>query len=222
MGEPLPALCPADKRVSWHSDYLPLPEASNLWEPLPALFPNSGEPLQSLQSEKTLAIQQHSQATDSENFDDDDHHHVEEYLIREHNDKQVGSDRTVAWEHKVRHLHHIAALLTTCPADLPVQPQQALPAAQTAYHTRLATQESASPGPPSAFSHRTCCTNSAQSVRARPPKTATASLRTHTRDHRASTRGLLNTCVSLCAASAMLSSRILHALRLRRQRVQPC
>jgi len=37
LGEPLPALCPADKRVSWHfdddCDYLPLPEASNLWEP---------------------------------------------------------------------------------------------------------------------------------------------------------------------------------------------
>jgi len=142
-GEPLPDLGAADKRVSWHSDYLPLPEASNSGEPLPALFPNSGEPLQSPQSEKTLALQQHSQATDSENFDDDDHHHVEEYIIREHNDKQVGSDGTVAWEPKVRHLHHITALLTTCPAGLPVQPQQALPAAQTAYHTRLATQESA-------------------------------------------------------------------------------
>ena len=51
----------------------------------------------------------------------------EEYIIREHNDKQLGSDGTVAWERKVRHLHHIAALLTTCPAGLPVQPQQALP-----------------------------------------------------------------------------------------------
>jgi len=62
------------------------------------------------------------------------------------------------------------------------------------------------------------------SVGAWPPKTATASLCTHTRthrDHRASTPGLLNTCVSLCAASAMLSSRLLHALRLRKQRVQP-
>ena len=90
-----------------------------------------------------MALQQHSQATDSENFDDNDHHHVEEYIIREHNDKQIGSDETVAWERKVRHLHYIAALLTTCPAGLPVQPQQALPAAQTAHHTRLATQESA-------------------------------------------------------------------------------
>ena len=49
---------------------------------------------------------------------------------------------TVAWERNIRHLHHIAALLTTCPADLPVKPNQALPAAQSAYHTHLATQES--------------------------------------------------------------------------------
>jgi len=45
------------------------------------------------------------------------------------------------WERKVCHLHYITALLTACPAGLPVQPQQALPAEQTAYHTRLATQD---------------------------------------------------------------------------------
>ena len=34
-------------------------------------------------------------------------------------------------------LPHIAALLTTCPTDLPVKPNQALPAAQCAYHNVL-------------------------------------------------------------------------------------
>ena len=48
----------------------------------------------------------------------------------------------MAWEHNIRHLHHITALLTTCPAGLPVKPNQELPAPQTAYHTRLTTQES--------------------------------------------------------------------------------
>jgi len=41
----------------------------------------------------------------------------------------------------IRHLHHITALLTTCPAGLLVKPNQELPAAQNAYHTCLATQE---------------------------------------------------------------------------------
>ena len=85
----------ADKRVSWHTAYLPLSEAFNSGEPLPALgtsdkqvswhiqsvplpeAPNSGEPLQSMQSEETVAIQQHLQTTDSENFDV----HVEKYII---------------------------------------------------------------------------------------------------------------------------------------------
>ena len=48
----------------------------------------------------------------------------------------------MAWERNIRQLHHIAALLTTCPTDLPVEPNQALPAAKSAYHTHLATQES--------------------------------------------------------------------------------
>jgi len=77
------------------------------------------------------------QVTDSDNFDI----HVEEYIIQEHNDDQVNSDGTVVWERNIQHLHHITALLTTCPADLPVKPNQELPAAQTAYHTHLATQE---------------------------------------------------------------------------------
>jgi len=46
------------------------------------------------------------------------------------------------WRGNIRHLHNIAVLLTTCPTDLPVKPKQALPAAQSAYHTHLATQES--------------------------------------------------------------------------------
>ena len=46
----------------------------------------------------------------------------------------------MAWKRNICHLHHIAALLTTCPADLPVKPNQVLPAAQSAYHTHLATQ----------------------------------------------------------------------------------
>jgi len=117
---------------------VPLPEAPNLGEPLPALFPNSGESLQSMQSEETVAIWQHLQTTDSDNFDV----LVEEYIIQEHNDDEISSDDTVAWERNIRHLHHITVLLTTCPADLPVNPNQALPVAQSAYHTHLATQES--------------------------------------------------------------------------------
>jgi len=136
-GEPLPALGTADKRVSWHIECVPLPEAPNSGKPLPALFPNSAESLQSMQSEETVAIRQHLQVTDSDNFDI----HVEEY-IQEHNDDQVSSDGTVAWEFNIRHLHHITALLTSCTADLPVKPNQELPATQTAYHTHLAKQES--------------------------------------------------------------------------------
>jgi len=129
----------------------------------------------------------------------------------------------VAWEHNIHHLHHPAALLTTCPAGLTLKgsswPNQELPAAKTAFNTRLATQqlcrERVLPGSPSTFSHRTCYTSSTQSARARPPKTKTASLHAHTRAHRhhpASTRGLINTGVSLCFESAMLSSRSMHAL----------
>ena len=72
---------------------------------------------------------------------------------------------------------------------------------------------------------QTCYTSSAQSVGARPSKTTTASLCAYKHAHwhyQASTWGLLNTCVSLCVGSAMLSSRIMQALLLRRQRVQPC
>jgi len=85
LGEPLPALGTADKQVSWHIQSVPLPQAPNSGEPLPALFPNSGELLQSMQSEKTVAIRQHLQTTDSDNFDV----HVEEYIIQEHNDDQI-------------------------------------------------------------------------------------------------------------------------------------
>jgi len=49
----------------------------------------------------------------------------------------------VAWERNARHLHHIAAQFTTCPADLPLEPQPALPAVQTAYYAHLATYDSA-------------------------------------------------------------------------------
>jgi len=45
-----------------------------------------------MQSEETVAIRWHLQATDSDNFDI----HVEEYIIQEHNDDQVSSDGTVA------------------------------------------------------------------------------------------------------------------------------
>ena len=80
------------------------------------------------------------QTTDSDNFDV----HVEEYIIQEHNNDQISSDGTVAWDRNIRHLHHIAALLITCPTDLPVKLNQALrlPAAQSVHHTHLATQES--------------------------------------------------------------------------------
>jgi len=98
-GEPLPALGTADKQVSWHIQSVPLPEAPNSGEPFPALFPNSGEPLQSMQSEETVAIRQHLQTTDTDNFDV----HVEEYIIQEHNDDQISSDGTVTWE---RNIHH--------------------------------------------------------------------------------------------------------------------
>jgi len=53
---------------------------------------------------------------------------VEEYIIREHKKEHLSSDGTVVWERKVCHLHYITALLTACPAGLPVQPQQALSA----------------------------------------------------------------------------------------------
>jgi len=85
-----------------------------------------------------VAIRQHLQATDSDNFDI----HVAEYITQEHDNEQVSSNGTVAWEHNIRHLHHITALLTTCPADLPVKPNQELPASQTAYHCHFTTQES--------------------------------------------------------------------------------
>jgi len=139
-GEPLPALSTANKRVSWHIECVPLPEAPNSGEPSPAFFPNSGEPLQSMQSEDIVAIWQHLQATIYDNFNI----HGEEYIFQEHNDEQVSSDGTVTLERDIRHLHNITALLTTCLAGLPVnlRHNQELPAAQTAYHTHLATQES--------------------------------------------------------------------------------
>jgi len=91
-----------------------------------------------MQSEETVAVRQHLQTTDADNFDV----HVEEFIIHEHNDDQISSDGTVAWKRNIRQLHHITTLLTTCPADLPVKPNQVLPAAQSAYYTLLATQES--------------------------------------------------------------------------------
>ena len=72
---------------------------------------------------------------------------------------------------------------------------------------------------PSTFSHRTCYTSCTQSIGEQPLETTPASLHAHIcthRHHQASTQGLLNTCASLCVGSAMLSSRIMHALRLRR------
>ena len=71
-----------------------------------------------MQSEETVAIRQHLQTTDSDNFDV----HVEEYIIQEHNDDQISSDGTVACERNIRHSHNINALLTTCLTDLPVSP----------------------------------------------------------------------------------------------------
>ena len=78
-----------------------------------------------------MAIRQHLQTTDSDNFDVD----VEEYIIQEHNDEKISSDGTVAWSVTFT---TCTILLTTCPADLPVKPNQALPASQSAYHTHLA------------------------------------------------------------------------------------
>ena len=75
----------ADKQVSWHIQSVHLPQAPNSGEPLAALFPNSGEPSHSMQSEETVAIRQHLQTTDSDNFDV----HVEEYISQEHNDDQI-------------------------------------------------------------------------------------------------------------------------------------
>ena len=118
-----------------HIKSVPLPEAPNSGKLLPPLFPNLIEPLQSMQSEDTVAIRQHLQTTDSDNFDVD----VEEYIIQEHNDEQISSDGTVAWSVTFT---TYTILLTTCPTDLPVKPNQALPASQSAYHTHLATQES--------------------------------------------------------------------------------
>ena len=47
-----------------------------------------------MQSEETVAIRQHLQTTDSDNL----HVHVEEHIFKEHNDDQISSDGTVAWE----------------------------------------------------------------------------------------------------------------------------
>jgi len=84
---------------------LALARASTLGEPLQALFPNLGELLQSQQSEETVAIQQRPHSTDSDNFDI---HvvHVKEYIIRNHNDEQVSSNGTVAWERNILHSAH--------------------------------------------------------------------------------------------------------------------
>ena len=45
-----------------------------------------------MQSEETVAIRQHLQTTDTDNFDV----HVEEYIIQEHKNDQISSDGTVA------------------------------------------------------------------------------------------------------------------------------
>ena len=173
-GVPLPALGITDTQVSWHKECLPLPEASNAEEPLPALFPNLGEPLQSPQSEETMAIQQRSQATDSDIFNI----HVEEYIIQEHNDEPVSSNGTVAWE---RHLRHTAHNLPCWPASK-AHPR-ATSSANCIPHSPCYTESSFSPSPPFTFPHRICYTSSTQSAGARPPKTKTVSLHTHTRAH---------------------------------------
>jgi len=132
----------------------------------------------------------------------------------------------MACERNIRHLHHIATLLTTCPA-LPASKAQprAICSANCIPNSPRYTGITFSPSPPSTFSHFTCYTSSTQSAGARPPKTKSASLHAHAhahRHHQASTRGLLNTRVSLCFGSAMLSSRSMQALRSRRSSVQPC
>ena len=160
-----------------------------------------------MQSEETVAIQQHLQTTDSDNFDV----HVEGHIIQEHNDDQISSDGTVAWERNIRHLHHITALLTTCQTDLPVKPNQALPAAQSAYHTHLATQESVFRPDRHLRFHTEHATQALYLVNwsaAAKNDTGVAS-RAHTHTQISSTQGLLNTFVSLCVGSAMLSSRII-------------
>jgi len=47
-----------------------------------------------MQSEETVAIRQHLQTTDSDNFDV----HVEEYIIQEHNDRaKNGENAFLLW-----------------------------------------------------------------------------------------------------------------------------
>ena len=156
-----------------------------------------------------MAIRQHLQTTDSDNFDV----HVQKYIIQEHNDDQISSDGTVAWERNIRHLHHIAALLTTCPPTKRCLKRNLLIIlallhrswffAQPAIY--VFTQNMLHKLPPVNWSAAANTT----------PASLHAQKCTH-RHHQASTQGLLNTCVSLCVGSDMLSPRIMHALRLRR------
>jgi len=105
-----------NRQVSWHLYRERAPtRGSQFGEALNSTLSQFGVALKE-QSEETEAIWQHLQATDPDNSDI----HVEEYIIQEHNDDQVSSDGTMAWERNIRHFQHITAQLTTCPADLPL------------------------------------------------------------------------------------------------------
>jgi len=118
-----------------------------------------------------------------------------------------------------------ATLLTTCPAGLPVKPIQELPAAQTAFHTRLATQN------PVFHPARHLRFHTEYAIQAPPSQLERGRQKqrqcrfTHTRARTDIIKHPLkvsNTCVSLYFGSAMLSSRSVQALCPRRSSVQPC
>jgi len=195
-----------DKRISWYADCLPLSDASDSQKLLPALFPIQGSPYRAHKWRKLWR------------FSSTHRRQILQILIL-----MLKGTPLTPYHRTAHHLPCCQAAGLSAGQQPAGQPEQALPAAQTAYRTRLATQDPVFRPDRHLRFHTehcaACCTSSAQSARSRPPRTTTASLRAHTRAHRhhqALARGLLNTCVSLCVGSAMLSARILHVLRLRR------
>ena len=144
-----------NKQVSWQADRTPSSEVSDSGElcqaPRPeessaahvsdseepaqttlATVSDSGEPLQTPLATVSNSGEplQAPLATDSDNFDI----HVEEYIIRERNEEH---------EPDQNHLHMLAALDTTYPSGLPLQPQRGSSAPPTAYRALLSAQDAA-------------------------------------------------------------------------------
>ena len=110
------------------------------------------------------------------------------------------------------------------PAGLLVQPNQELPAAQTrlvSLHRNLFFTQPVIYISTKNMLHKLHPVSQNTAAKNENSVASHAHKRAH-KHHQASTRRLLNTGVSLCFGSDMLSSRSMHALRPRRSRVQPC